>query len=220
MSGEPSVLLVGSESTTRLVAGLAQLAEVEPRFVLVGGLAVMARLSQAHRATQDLDALVIGVDFSRAVAMLPGGRADEAGLSIAGVKVDTIEVVPETPWAQIAEIEAPIDRLFTAAHLWAMQTAAPLRITADAHSALVPVATVAALLATKLHAYTSPRRNPDKRPNDALDVLRLGRMLVQSGIPSLDPPPVVAGAVGWALTAWRQRTSCSGISEPSGPRRR
>lgn len=205
MSGEPSVILVGSESTTRLVTALAQLAEVQPRFVLVGGLAVMARLTQAHRATQDLDALVTGVGFTRAVAMLPSGKADGTGLSIGGVKVDTIEVVPETTWAHIAELDAPLDRLFVAAHLWAMQTASPLRVIAGTSSALVPVATVAALLTTKLHAYTSPRRNPDKRPGDALDVLELGRMLVQTGVPSFDVPSVVADAVCWALTAWREQ---------------
>lgn len=205
VSGEPTVLLAGSESATRLVTALHQLADVEPRFVLVGGLAVMARLAQAHRATQDLDTLVTGVGFTRAVAMLPSGKVDGTKLSIAGINVDTIEVVPETTWVQIAALDTPLDRLFTAAHLWAMQTASPLRVIAGGSSALVPVANVAALLATKLHAYTSPRRNPDKQPGDALDVLELGRMLVQTGTPSIDSPPVVAEAVGWALTGWREQ---------------
>ncbi|MCY7400867.1 MAG: hypothetical protein LH477_07920 [Nocardioides sp.] len=42
-----------------LVRGLAALEDSKlPRHGLVGGVAVMIRLSQAHRATQDLDEVV------------------------------------------------------------------------------------------------------------------------------------------------------------------
>lgn len=205
MFGETSVVLAGSPSAARLVAALGELAVVQPRFVLVGGLAVMARLSEAHRATQDLDTLVTGVGFTKAVAMLPSGRSEQGTLSVGDVKVDTIEIALETTWQQIAELEMPIDRLFTGAHLWAMTTAAPLLIRAGDASARVGVARAQALLATKLHAYSSLRRNPDKRPNDALDVLRLGRMLVQTADSFPDVPAVVSDAVHWALAAWREQ---------------
>jgi hypothetical protein len=207
VSGEPSVFLVGP-FTSRLVAALGDLTEVEPRFVLVGGLAVMARLAEAHRATQDLDTLVTGIGFTTAVAALPSGRSEHGVLSVGNVKVDTIEIDLDTTWDEIAEVDAPIDRLFTGAHLWAMRTAAPLRISAGDAWALVPVASVAALLAMKLHAYSSTRRNPDKRPGDALDVLRLGRMLAQaSDAEPVAAPPVVADAVRWAITSWHESPS-------------
>lgn len=207
VSGEGSVVLAGSPAATRLVAALGELAAVEPSFVLVGGLAVMARLSEAHRATQDLDTLVTGIGFTKAVAMLPGGKSEQGVLSVGDVKVDTIEIAVDTTWDDIAGLDAPLDRLFTGAHLWAMQTATPLLIQAEDVSARVPVASTAALLATKLTAYTSPRRHPDKRPGDALDVLRLGRMLVQTDPSVPGVPLVLADAVGWALMVWRETPS-------------
>lgn len=202
MSGDSAVVLAGSASATRLVAALSDLAAVDPQFVLVGGLAVMARLAQAHRATEDLDTLVGGVSFTRAVAMLPTGSDKEGVLRVRDVKVDTIEVDTEASWEEIATLDEPIDRLFTGGHLWAMLTATPVRITAAGNSVVVPVAPVPALLATKLHAYSSTRRSPEKRPSDALDVLRLGRVLVQDHLRP-GAPPVVAGAVRWALDSWR-----------------
>lgn len=61
MSGEPVALLVSPPSGTlgALVRALSSLESAGlPRHALVGGVAVMVRLSHAHRATQDLDEVV------------------------------------------------------------------------------------------------------------------------------------------------------------------
>lgn len=205
MSGEPTVVLAGSASADRLVAALAELTAVEPGFVLVGGLAVMARLAEVHRATQDLDALVTGAEFTDAVVALRGGELASGRLTISGIEIDRIEIPGDATWDEIEELHEPIDRLFTGGHLWAMRTAALLRITTEEAEAVVPVAVAPGLLATKLHAFSSPRRVARKRSSDALDVLRLGQLLVREPEERFDgAPTVVVDAIRWAITAgWR-----------------
>lgn len=200
MSGEPDVELSGGAVTTRLVGALARLGELATSFVLVGGVAVAARLAHVHRVTTDLDALTSDDEFEQAVVALPEGAMDGRKLMIGGVVIDQIPVDAEVTWEMVAALDEPIDRLFTAAHLWALRTAEPLCISAGSVSATVPVAVVPALLATKLHAYCSSRRGATKRGGDALDVFRLARLLVQTGVPGFaDAPEPVIDAVRWAI---------------------
>lgn len=83
----------------RLVRGLAIVADSPmPRWALVGGLAVMVQLAEAHRATEDLDSAADnddgGLDAAIAVLVESGQARREAGhLRLAnGAKVDVIEV--------------------------------------------------------------------------------------------------------------------------------
>lgn len=199
MSGE-SVELASGATTIRLVGALARLAELATPFVLVGGVAVVARLTHVHRATTDLDALTSGRELEDAVVALPEGAMDGVKLMIGEVVVDHIPIDVDVTWEDIAALDEPIDRLFTAAHLWALRTAEPLRISAGGASATVPVAVVPALLATKLHAYCSPRRDATKRGSDALDVYRLAQLLVRTSRSGFaTAPDVVADAVRWAV---------------------
>jgi hypothetical protein len=58
VSGEPQVVLPG-EAMIRLVRAAASVASASlGQYAIIGGVAVSARLNQAHRATTDLDAVV------------------------------------------------------------------------------------------------------------------------------------------------------------------
>jgi hypothetical protein len=200
------VALTASPQAERLVHALQELSVAQlPPFVLVGGLAVMVRLATVHRATSDIDAVTGSERFLQiAVDGLPAAALDAGRLTVAGVRVDTIEVDTSVPWAAIAEVADPLERLFLAGHLWALHDATPVAITTTAAVAVVRVATPRSLLVAKLHAYLSPRRDRAKRGSDALDVLRLGQLVVSHGRPAetgldADLPDVVASSADWAL---------------------
>jgi hypothetical protein len=187
----------GGTESTRLVTALAQLsATPEIHFVLVGGLAVAARLRTFHRATQDLDALVTA-ERSRfhtlTLETVTGATISDDRLSVEGVRVDVIEVDPTTTYQAIADLPEPIDRLFTAGHLYAHRDESPLTIRSSQAHATVRVATARALLVTKLHACHNPRRDPRKHSSDTLDVIQLGRQLVadDGGLAASEIPTVV-----------------------------
>lgn len=210
MPGEVVVFADGPEST-RLLGALERLATMtEIDFVLIGGLAVAARLDTFHRATQDLDALIDddrGRFQQATLRAVASARIDAGNLSVDGVTVDIIDIDPTTPYAAIAELDEPLDRLFTAAHLFAHHDASSLEIRAGNQSATLRVASPRALLVTKLHAYLSPRRAQTKRSSDALDIYALGRQLV-AGTPVPAPaalPRQVATIGTWALQQVRDR---------------
>lgn len=95
MSGEPVALLVSQPSGT-LVSLVRALAELEtaglPRHALVGGVAVMVRLSQAHRATQDLDEVVEPSSPTAAGLIAGPGAVENRAETAGGVHVDLISV--------------------------------------------------------------------------------------------------------------------------------
>jgi hypothetical protein len=168
----------------RLVTGIARLAAAplpEP-WALVGGIAVMARLVDAHRVTRDVDA-VADTGTGDASALITAVAADLGGLRLGenGLQLDDgtkVDVIATGTWTEDDLPDDPIERLMILAHWWAATDAAPLELrvvrgrravaTAD-----VPVATPAALVATKLHAMRSRRRAPEKTASDAYDTYRL-----------------------------------------------
>lgn len=210
MRGDVIVFANGPEST-RLLGALGHLAEMtEFDFVLIGGLAVAARLETFHRATQDLDALIDDDrdHFRRAtVRAVASARIDADTLSIGGVTIDIIDIDTATPYDAIAELDEPLDRLFTGGHLFAHHDASPLEIRAGSRHATIRVASPRSLLVTKLHAYLSPRRSPNKRASDALDIYALGRQLAAGAHDAaLEPPPrQVALIASWALRQIQDR---------------
>lgn len=109
-----------------LVRGLAALEDSKiPRHALVGGVAVMIRLSQAHRATQDLDEVVEPSSPSAAVLIGGVGSPEHRVVTPAGVRIDLISV-GDRPMAELHPDELPDDdsqRLLLLAHDHALRTA-------------------------------------------------------------------------------------------------
>jgi hypothetical protein len=198
--GEVRVRFAADPEARRLVAAVAKLSATP--FVLVGGLAVAARLRVFHRATQDLDA-VVGEERRRfeqlAVETVTGAAVSDGTLTVDGVNVDIIDIDPTVAFEDIADLDEPHDRLFVAGHLFAYRDAAAVTLIAGDRAAVVTVATTRALLVTKLGAYHSPRRDPRKHSSDGLDVYELGRILVTEAGVYADVPATVPDVLRWAL---------------------
>ena len=195
----------------RLVAALANLtANQSQDFVLVGGLAVAARLHTFHRATQDLDALTAD-ERERFQALtlkaVAGASLERGKLTVDGVQVDIIDIDVTTTYTDIAEITERIDQLFTAGHLFAHHDAVLLELRSRTTAATVKVASARSLLITKLHAYLNPRRDDRKYPSDAIDVVELGRQLVASDTNSYadDVPDLVRTVATWGISQIQDR---------------
>jgi hypothetical protein len=182
VSGEP-VTFVG-EAMVRVVQAVDVVAKLTgERPVVVGGLAVMCRLSRAHRATVDLD-VVDRLSSSREphLEVLRRGEGTESVEPSAVlvptesgmVKVDVLEV-------RQTELDNPSedagDRLHATSHAWAQESATELSIRATASSGeivveVIPlVAEPGALVAMKLQAIMN--RSNAKEAADLLDILRL-----------------------------------------------
>ncbi len=151
------------------------------RYVIVGGLAVAARLGQAHRATGDVDAVIDEAahpDAVEALLALPNAEDNPTGthrVDVAGTKLELIGVQPvgEAAFDGLTEQQT----LFATSHVWALATATKVTLTAAADPtvrATGPFAAPAALFAMKLHAIQDRSASrPEKRSSDALDLYRL-----------------------------------------------
>lgn len=161
----------------RAISGLEQLGL--PRHALIGGLAVIARLAQRHRATADIDEVYLGDDTDVIQLLVDQGADRQAnGVILAsGEKVDLIAV------GDYRADELPDDtgqRAFILSHRWALDGATLLNLVVTDRSggvraeATTPVASIEALVAMKL-ASASARREPalNKRASDIFDVYRL-----------------------------------------------
>jgi predicted nucleotidyltransferase len=208
VSGEvPSVALGEGPVLAALVDAVDALATAEVDFVLVGGLAVMARLATVHRATSDLDALSGDDQFVLVCeSTIPGATRVADKLVIDDITVDAIIVDGDVSFGAIeAAVDAPLDRLFTAGHRFALDDARPIDLIGSGRRTRVLVADARALLVTKLHAYLSPRRDPAKGGSDALDLVRLGELVVRQPtgrrLTSGEVPALVAQVARWGLEA-------------------
>lgn len=180
MSGS-RVTFVG-ETMVAVVQGLHEVRAVigQPP-VIVGGLAVLARLSTPYRATVDLDVVdrLLGqlpqLEVLRAVT---GAEPVEPAAVLlptpyGAVKVDVLEV-------RQAELDSPSDdpgdRLHASAHAWAHDTATEVTIevirpTGELVEATAPVAEPGPLIGMKLQAVMN--RSTEKQGTDLLDIIRL-----------------------------------------------
>jgi hypothetical protein len=185
MSGtdDVSVYLPGQAMVglVRAIASMGQ-AQLGP-YAIVGGVAVSARLGQAHRATADVDAVVDQDHLPAAIGVLrglatatpdPGGA--EHRVYVDGTKVEILEVGPIPADDALRELSER-QRLFVLAHGWALATAEPLTVIAldEAQlAATAPFATPAALVAMKLHAIQDRSgEGQAKRAGDAWDIHQL-----------------------------------------------
>lgn len=179
MSGDVVVLGDIDGRLEKLVRGIATLERLPAKHALIGGLAVMARLAQRHRATADIDAVYEdgSVDVTE-ILVEHGATLQPDGVILPqGVKLDLIAVGDLDP----ADLPAdPHDRAFILGHRWALDSASDVAITVlDATQQVrlevsIPVATTAALVANKLNAaFTRRAGRAPKRASDVFDVIRL-----------------------------------------------
>jgi predicted nucleotidyltransferase len=186
MSGSearPPVHLPGP-AMRALVRAVARMSEADlGRWAVIGGVAVAARLGQAHRVTADVDTVVDQDRSPAAIAVLkalPSATTDPAGgphrLRLEGTKVEVIEVGHVPPSADLHEL-TDRQRLFIASHSWALATATPLTVASDgpgAMTATAPFATAAGLVAMKFHAIQDRSGDSQaKRAGDAWDLHQL-----------------------------------------------
>lgn len=171
MSGDPVVLAAEVDSVPyRAVARLADIAAELPGFALIGGLAVIMRLGQAHRATNDID--TVSDDQTGLLDLLVAGGLDRRGNSIlldADLKLDVIDVSEGDP-----------DYTPYATHRFAFDTRTPVEILVRPTdgaptSVTIDVARACALVAVKLGISEGVGRQRDTRKvgSDAFDVVRL-----------------------------------------------
>ena len=149
--------------------------------VVVGGVAVLTRLSQPYRATVDLDVvdrLRGGVPQLEVLRAADGAEAVEPAAVLlptrhGAVKVDVLEV-------RQVELDRPSDdpgdRLHASAHAWAHDTATDIAIEVitrggERVEATTPIAEPGPLIAMKLQAIMNRAMN--KQGTDLLDIIRL-----------------------------------------------
>lgn len=174
----------------RLVRAAAKVADAHlGSYAIIGGVAVSARLGQAHRATADIDTVVDDLTPPPAIEALldvPGAHADPTGahrVLIDGIKVEVQGTEPFAP----ADLEGLTEKqiLYVGAHRYALESATAITLVAEAEHAraTVPVATPGALFSMKLHAIEDRRAvgGLDKRAGDASDMYRILLDLDRSG---------------------------------------
>lgn len=189
--GEPTEVHLIGPAMVRLVGAVPQVQTLLREPVIVGGLAVMSRLSTAYRATEDLDALRLreageasGLEILQAAGAKDmnevGGLLETAQ---GDVRVDVLEARPSDLDRAFSDAT---DRLEAMAHDWTLRSATSMKITAtrlDAQraggalaepqgvTAVALVARPGPLVAMKLKAAAD--RMTQKEATDLLDVVRL-----------------------------------------------
>lgn len=181
--------------------------------VIVGGLAVLARLSSPYRATVDLDVvdrLLGAASQLEVLRAADGARPVEPAAVVlptpyGEVRVDVLEV-------RQVELDEPSDdpgdRLHASAHAWANDTATDITIEVvrpgdERIEVTTPVAEPGPLIAMKLQAVMN--RSVHKQGTDLLDIVRLAlddhaRSAALAQIQSIDA--VVAQDIALHVDLW------------------
>ncbi len=180
----PTIVIGGPEaSAAEAVLGalrsiVSALEQRGRRAVLIGGIAVMARVALAERATRDLDAAVdVPVEDEPTVALLDRAGVGRAlgppapqRIDVDGVPVDVIDTYPVLD--SLDELP-PRDALFVGGHRFAVETAELVELAVGAVRVRAHLARSSGLVATKLHAVLSRRVGAqDKRASDVFDLYR------------------------------------------------
>lgn len=170
------------EAMAALIKGIVEVrALIGQPPVIVGGLAVLSRLSSPYRATVDLDVV------DRLLGDLP--QLDVLRAATGAEPIEPAAVLLPTPYGpvkvdvlEVRQVELdrpsddPGDRLHAAAHAWANDTATDLtielvRASGERIDVTTPVAESGPLIAMKLQAVMN--RAADKQGTDLLDIVRL-----------------------------------------------
>ena len=199
----PVVDLVGTSMSALALAIPAIAARTGRNVIVIGGLAVVCRLTHPYRATSDLDTVNRrGTAEAPQLQLLLSSGAQASGVSgvlvptsAGDVQVDVLEVTD----AELAELpDDPTDRLHVLSHAWAAATATSVVIRPGTGSDLtVAVAEPGPLVAMKLQSIMN--RGAAKEGTDLLDIVRL----------CLDP---VAGPVLRAQLAAADAQLCADAS--------
>lgn len=125
----------------------ARLGEIDlGMHALVGGLAVMCRLTVVHRVTQDVDTVTDSPSPSAVEVITSSiGTPDPANPNrafIEGVRIDLIDT--QAFGADELDGVNANDRIFVISHRWGLETATPVDIVAGRERATIRVATPAA----------------------------------------------------------------------------
>jgi hypothetical protein len=173
----PVVDFLGSPMSALLHAIPAVTARTGRDVILIGGLAVVCRLTLPYRATSDLDTVNrrSGVEPAQLELLLASG-AEPSGpagalvpTGIGPVQVDILEVTD----AELNDLPDDLtDRLHVLSHAWGAATASPVIMRADGIPPLsVCVAQPGALVAMKLQSMMN--RGSAKEATDLLDIIHL-----------------------------------------------
>ncbi len=189
VSGERSDIMLIADANGAMATLLGHLGEVDQAglsdWALIGGLAVMVRLENAHRPTRDIDTLSRQVDPEPKLTLLGiAERATPTGVVLAdGTKVDVIGVDPRLDLDALPEDVH--QRMFVLSHWWMAETAEVVTLSlfdqAENHGEIIARCTLrrarpAALVAAKLQSIETRRgAMATKRESDAYDAYRLLR---------------------------------------------
>lgn len=145
--------------------------------IVVGGLAVVCRLTSPYRVTSDLDTVnrrrndePAQLELLIASGALPSGVSGVLVPTSAGpVQVDVLEVTD----ADLSPLpDDPTDRLHVLSHAWALTSATPVTLRTSGTSDLtVSVAEPGPIVAMKLQSIMN--RGSEKEGTDLLDIIRL-----------------------------------------------
>ncbi|MGW5440949.1 prevent-host-death protein [Nocardia asteroides] len=177
VSGDPIVELAGASMTALVHAIPETQSRTGKPVVVIGGLAVICRVTGPHRATTDLDTVNrrrAGEPSQLQVLVASTGRASgPAGVLIPTVLGDVQVDVLEVSDADLDPLpEDPTGRLHVLSHAWAAETATAMRIRAqDGTEIIVAVAEPGPLVAMKLQSTFD--RGTEKASTDLLDIIRL-----------------------------------------------
>lgn len=175
----------------RSVESLADLPSDLPRAALVGGLAVMVRLYEAHRVTTDFDEVTEGREATIDLLLARGAVRTPNGVMLLehGVQLDLLDaglslqelsdLAPPGSALLATEMERRAVQLALVCR-YALETATNTEVMVVEHEDVVaqvtiPVALAGALVAMKVHAAVQPDRKPDKAAGDIYDAYRLIR---------------------------------------------
>jgi hypothetical protein len=152
-------------------------------WTLIGGLAVMVRLSSAHRATGDIDTLVLDAEpEGRMVLLTQADQLTNTGVTLAdGTKIDVIDVASQLDVNALPDESR--ERMFVLSHWWMAGTADDVRVqlvrgpgegSATVVDRRLRLARPAGLVAAKLQSIRTRRdARPEKRFSDSYDFYRL-----------------------------------------------
>ena len=175
----------------RSVESLADLPVDLPRAALVGGLAVMVRLYEAHRATTDFDEVTEGRETTIDLLLARGAVRTTNGVLLPdfGVQLDLLDagmsltdlgaLMPAAGELIATDDERRAVQLALVCR-YALETAIPTKILVlegeeIVAQATIPVALAGSLVAMKAHAAVQDDRNKDKAAGDIYDTFRLIR---------------------------------------------
>ena len=221
-----------SGQVARLLDAALAVQQLEPPSALVGGVGVICRLATPHRPTLDADTVVerTGTDILSMLRSRPdaGAPTDDTTVTIGGAKIEIIEVDPVDPAALATQVDDDRDRLFVAAHRWALDSATAVTVDTvpTTGERRLMVATPAALAATKTHALVGRRGGSEhKAGSDLVDVVMLFETFDRDGAltEQLRAAPyglgrLVAGQLRGLLADPQRRTRTIGLARQAvGP---